>query len=79
MSEVVSLRADGVVPEVEGEPDVIVMLEEWLERARRGEVLAVAVAGVKPNGDVTTSFNNPSRWHHHLTSGAAVLLHRLVE
>lgn len=79
VSQIVSLRPDGVVPETQGEPTVVEMLEDWLAMARRGEVTAIAIAGVKPNGRVTTSFNNPAQWYHHLVSGAATLMHRLVE
>ena len=77
MADVVPLRKDGVVPERDGEPTVLGMLEEWTERARRGDIVAIAIAGVRPNGAVTTSFDNPDRWHHHLVSGVATLMHRL--
>lgn len=41
----------------EPDKDVVELLERWLDRARRGEIVAVAVAGVAPNRDITTE------WH----------------
>jgi hypothetical protein len=76
--------ADSNIREVQfGKPqqneDVIRTLEEWLERARSGEICAVAIAGVKRGGSVSTEWKGASGgWYHHLVSAASVLQHRIV-
>lgn len=77
MADVVSLRADGVVPQIGPEPEVIELLERWLERAKAGEIVSVGLICVAPNGNVGTNYVNTSVWLHHLTSGAATLAYRL--
>lgn len=43
-------------------PEVVRMLEHWLERARNGEVLAVAVLGVCEGAVINTSRVDNARW-----------------
>jgi len=73
---VVSLRRDGVVDGAT-EPEVIATFERYAEQAKAGEVVAVAIVAVRPNGKVSTDYFNPSVWLHHLKSGAATLAYRL--
>lgn len=77
MAEVVALRGSAAVAQGQAEPDVVEVLEDYLERARRGELVAICLVGVNPVGNVVTSYRNPSNWMHHITSGAATLLYRL--
>lgn len=34
---------------------VVIALEQWLERAKRGEIIAIGIAGVTPNRETLTS------------------------
>lgn len=77
MAEVVALRGSAVSAAGQPEPVIVEMLEDWLARAKAGEVVALALVGVAPNSRVATNFVNPSIWLHHLTSGAATLAYRL--
>ena len=76
MSVIVSLRKDGVVDGF-AEPEIIDTFERYAGQARSGEVAAVAVIIVRPNGVVVTDYYNPSVWLHHLKSGAQTLGYRL--
>lgn len=61
-----------------GSPEVVDKLLDLLTRARKGEVVALAVAVVNPNGTVSTGWeiaNGP--YYHHLASGALTLAIRL--
>lgn len=76
--KVVSLK---VVPasEVRGAAngDAIAMLERALTRVRLGELQSIGLVMVEASGDVETAWAH-RRQIHHLTSGAAALLHRLA-
>jgi hypothetical protein len=76
MAEVVSLRMDGVI-DGGPEPEIIETLERYLKQARAGEVVAIGMVLVRPNGVVATDYFNPSVWLHHIKSGAATLGYRL--
>ena len=45
----------GYLPPITGEPlpGVVAVLESYLERAKRGEIIAIAVASVEPDGSLT--------------------------
>ena len=77
MADVVALRGSSAVAQGEPEPDIVEMLEDYLSRAKRGEIVAIGIVGVAPNCHVVTSYRNPSHWLHQLTSGAATLSYRL--
>lgn len=57
--------------------DVIRMLEEYLAEAKRGELQAIGVAGVRPNGVTTYGFSG-SRVAHDLAAAALDLLHEIA-
>lgn len=42
------------------DPDVILMLEFWLERARSGELIGCAICGVTKDRGISTEFNSGS-------------------
>lgn len=73
---VVSLRKDGIV-DGSPDPEIAETFEKYAAQARSGEIVAMAVIVVRPNGVVATEYYNPSVWLHHLKSGAATLAYRL--
>jgi hypothetical protein len=55
------------------------MLEEWLRRARDGEIQAVGIAGVKPDGCISTEWSGlGSGWLHQMNSSISILQHRIL-
>lgn len=61
------------------QPDLIELLEHWLELAESGELQAVACAGVLSNTTILTVFTpgtGPNR--HTLIAGTADLQHRML-
>lgn len=71
MSNVVGLR--GEIPLYTPVPEVIECLEELLARAKAGEVRAVALAYVLPEGITGTAWNSGAASRHELTSAIAQL------
>jgi hypothetical protein len=66
-------------PDPQPNPALIEMLERWTERVRSGEIVACGIAGVKPNGSVSTEWAGAAGgWLHHLISGAAILKNRIL-
>jgi len=58
---------------------VIRTLEEWLKRAKDGEIQAVGIAGVKPDGCISTEWSGlSSGWLHQLNSALSILQHRVL-
>lgn len=57
--------------------DAVHLIEDVLERLRRGESIAVAVVEVMKAGNVATAYCK-SQSYHHLNSGAARLAARLA-
>jgi len=77
--KVVGLR-DRAVPLANGaETAVIAKLEDILEQARRGEIVAFAMAVVRPNLELGTLSSSPAGHRHLMTAGAAYLMHDLCE
>lgn len=61
-----------------GDPDIVNKLLDLLTRARKGEVVAIAMVVVCPNGTVSTGWetaNGP--YYHHVASGALTLAGRM--
>jgi hypothetical protein len=62
----------------QGDPEVLEMLIDYLDRARRGELVALAVVSVSPDGIVATGWGGGGGgYYHEIVSGAATLLHRM--
>lgn len=57
---------------------VIAMLEEYLEEARRGEIVGLALSAIQGNGDVVTDWAPGRADRHFLVSGANILAHKLT-
>ena len=61
-----------------GNPEIVDKLLDLLMRARRGEVVAIAMVAVTPNGTVTTGWEiADGPYYHHLASGALTLAGRM--
>lgn len=59
--------------------DVVCLLEEWLERARVGDVQAIAVAGVRSGGVTCTEWVGAASGHfHQLNSAICILQYRYL-
>lgn len=58
-------------------PELVPYIEEILERAKRGEVVAVGVVEVERGGRVAVGFCHMNQYHQ-LNSGAARLSARLA-
>jgi hypothetical protein len=62
----------------QGDPEVLEMLIDYLDRARRGELVALAVVSVNPDGTVATAWGGgEGAYYHYIASGAATLLYRI--
>lgn len=62
-----------------GEPveEVVALLEDWLERARSGELIQVIIGGVTPGGGVSTSWVGKAE-HYMVVYAATILQTRIV-
>lgn len=63
-----------------GDPDVVALLMEMLQKARRGEIESVAIVTVDPNGTVGSCWEQGIAGNfHQLSSGALMLACRFGE
>ncbi len=77
MSDTGNIRVVNFTPENdEAQADIIALLERWLERAKAGELSAVAIAGATRYGSQTTEFNNGVRSSLVLNSAVTTLFWR---
>ena len=60
------------------EPVVVRALRLALAQAERGEIVAVGIVTVKPNGKISHSWECPSEHGHPLVAGCAYLAHDLI-
>lgn len=60
------------------EPLVVKALRMALDQAERGEVVAVGIVTVKPNGKVSHSWQCPSEHGHPLVAGCTYLTQDLI-
>lgn len=59
--------------------DIVQMLEEWLDRARAGDVQVMALVGVKPDATISTEWRGLTGGGlHELISGISVLNYRVL-
>lgn len=74
-----TLYHGGAAPEGKAETAVVAYCEAMLERARRGETVAVAAVEIAPNRIVSQGFANPRQegQGHMLLSGLVTLTRRL--
>lgn len=59
-------------------PELVPYIEEILERAKRGEITAIATVEVERGGYVASGLCNDGKSYHALNSGAARLSARLA-
>ena len=63
----------------EPEPWVVDLLEDWLEKARAGEFVAVCVVGVRPGGAFSTNFTDAQGGNrNHLLAGVTMMQARIL-
>lgn len=63
-----------------GDPDVVSLLMEMLQKARRGEIESIAIVTVDPNGTVGSCWEQGAAGNfHQLSSGALMLACRFGE
>lgn len=62
-----------------GNPALVRMLIDLLDRARRGDLVAFGMVTVNPRGTVGTAwtYGGDGSHHHELASGALTLAHRI--
>lgn len=79
MSEVVAIRG-ATLPLVMGtaEPNVVDALKLALAQAESGEIVALAIVKVKPNGNVGFCWESPNIGGHSLIAGCSYLMHDLL-
>jgi hypothetical protein len=58
--------------------DVISLLEEMLEKAKHGEILAIAIAAVRPDGYVQTRAHKGNRGMSEIVGAVAVMQYYLM-
>lgn len=58
--------------------ETIAILRSWIEKAERGEITSVAIAGVMPNGDVVTELS-PTNQQVAFLGATALLHHRALD
>lgn len=67
------------VAKVAPRDEVIALLERWLERARAGDVQAMALVGIRPGGIILTEWIRcEDGSNHELVSGCSILQHRVI-
>jgi hypothetical protein len=78
MTEIVPLF--GGAPEGHPDPEVIAMLEMYLERAKRGEIAAVAIASVSPyERHLSSGWSGQHATREALFTSIAVLQRRMMD
>ncbi len=77
-AKVLSLSREAIRASVRVEPDVIEILEDFLDQARRGETIAGAIALVRPNGTICSAISAPHGGRHHLVAACNYLKQDII-
>ena len=77
-AKVLSLSREAIRASVRVEPDVIKILEDFLDQARRGETIAGAIALVRPNGTICSAISAPRGGRHHLVAACNYLKQDII-
>jgi hypothetical protein len=72
-AKVLSLSREAIRPSVRVEPDVIKVLENFLDEARTGEVIAGAIVLVRRNATICSVISAPLGGRHHLVAACDYL------
>ncbi len=73
MSEVMSLNRERIRSSIRADPVVIDILEQVLDEARRGEIVAAAIALVRPDATICSCVSAPYGGGHHLVAACNYL------
>ncbi len=73
MSEVLSLNRERIRASIRTDPVVIDILEQVLDEARRGEIIAAAIALVRPDATICSCVSAPYGGGHHLVAACNYL------
>jgi hypothetical protein len=60
------------------EPEVIKILQDFLDQARRGDVIAGAIVLVRPNGTIGAAISAPSGGRRHLVAACNYLKQDII-
>lgn len=78
MADVIVLHEGKAPKGSEPQPDVVRVVEELLQRAKSGDIQAIAVTVVRANARIGTAWDGSERgYRHQLMAGVAMLEHRL--
>jgi len=78
MSDVLSLNRERIRASIRVEPDVIEILEEFLNEAPRGAILAAAIALVRPDGTIRSCVSAPDGGRHYLVAACNYLKQDII-
>ena len=77
-AKVLSLSCEAIRASVRVEPDVIEILEDFLDEARRGETIAGAIVLVRPNATICSAISAPHGGRHHLVAACNYLKQDII-
>jgi hypothetical protein len=77
-AKVLSLSREAIRASVRVEPDVIKILEDFLDEARRGETIAGAIVLVRPNATICSAISAPHGGRHHLVAACNYLKRDII-
>ena len=78
MSEVLSLNRKRIRASNRADPVLIDILEQALDEARRGEIIAAAIALVRPGTTICFSVSGPNSAGHHLVAACNYLKQDII-
>jgi len=78
MNEVLNLNRERIRAPIRAEPDVIEILEEFLNEARRGEIIAGAIVLVRPNATTCSAISAPYGGRHYLVAACNYLKQEII-
>jgi hypothetical protein len=76
--KVLSLNRAAIQASVRVEPEVIKILEDFLDEARRGEIIAGAIVLVRPNATICSAISAPHGGRHHLVAACNYLKQDII-
>jgi len=76
--KVLSLNREGIRASILAEPDVIKVLEDFLDGARRGETIAGAIVLVGPNATRCSVISAPYGGRHYLVAACNYLKREII-
>jgi hypothetical protein len=77
-AKVLSLDRKEIRASVRVEPGVIKILEEILDEARCGEIIAGAIVLVRPNATICSAISAPNGGRHHLVAACNYLKQDII-